>query len=174
MPVLRSVLRTAPVLSFVRLLVPVSFKDIPRIIRLGTDAEFYSGKFQWLPSDFEISEDGTDVRILSYINNLHPKTHSAAYKTISKIFAKFVPLFESTLTRMKADELIPVQIPLSAYALAILVCYVLRSGFMCDDLYAHLMQCPVLTYRTAFGYLARRMRCGAGIDRACFLGSDAR
>ncbi|KAI8922638.1 hypothetical protein BC831DRAFT_66906 [Entophlyctis helioformis] len=53
-----------------------------------------SNRFQWLPSEFRVHENGT-VSINSYINNLHPVWHNSLYKTIAKVFERFVPLFES-------------------------------------------------------------------------------
>ncbi|KAI3395618.1 hypothetical protein diail_1056 [Diaporthe ilicicola] len=48
----------------------------------------WSQKFQWLPCEVEFTEDsGTDVQISSYINNLHPTHHVAAYTAIEKIMA---------------------------------------------------------------------------------------
>ncbi|KAI8926191.1 hypothetical protein BC831DRAFT_504624 [Entophlyctis helioformis] len=54
---------------------------------------FTSDRFQWLPSEFHVHDDGT-VSINSYINNLHPIWHNSLYKTIAKVFERFVPLFE--------------------------------------------------------------------------------
>ncbi|KAJ2060532.1 hypothetical protein GGI08_003023 [Coemansia sp. S2] len=51
----------------------------------------------WLPTDFDVKEDGS-VTIRSYINNLHPTRYAALYQTISKVFAKFVPLLEQVTT----------------------------------------------------------------------------
>ncbi|KAJ2881671.1 hypothetical protein H4R27_003940 [Coemansia aciculifera] len=51
----------------------------------------------WLPTDFDVKEDGSVV-IRSYINNLHPTRYAALYQTISKVFAKFVPLLEQVTT----------------------------------------------------------------------------
>ncbi|KAJ2876040.1 hypothetical protein GGH93_001068 [Coemansia aciculifera] len=51
----------------------------------------------WLPTDFHVSDDGS-VTIPSYINNLHPVRYAALYQTISKVFAKFVPLLEQVTT----------------------------------------------------------------------------
>ncbi|KAI8928093.1 hypothetical protein BC831DRAFT_135169 [Entophlyctis helioformis] len=56
--------------------------------------QFISQRFQWLPSEFRVHDDGT-VGIASYINNLHPIWHNSLYKTIAKVFERFVPLFES-------------------------------------------------------------------------------
>ncbi|RDW56739.1 hypothetical protein BP6252_13994 [Coleophoma cylindrospora] len=51
--------------------------------------EFYhwSSNFQWLPCEAEFCEDqGTDVRITSYINNLHPSNKSL-YRGIEKLIS---------------------------------------------------------------------------------------
>ncbi|KAJ2831222.1 hypothetical protein GGI24_001644 [Coemansia furcata] len=53
----------------------------------------------WLPTDFHVGEDGS-VTIRSYINNLHPARYAALYQSISKVFAKFVPLLEQVATDM--------------------------------------------------------------------------
>ncbi|KAJ2826948.1 hypothetical protein GGI24_002779 [Coemansia furcata] len=51
----------------------------------------------WLPTDFNVNEDGS-VTIHSYINNLHPVRYATLYQSISKVFAKFVPLLEQVTT----------------------------------------------------------------------------
>ncbi|KAK6091534.1 hypothetical protein MT418_8542 [Batrachochytrium dendrobatidis] len=56
--------------------------------------EFISFKFQCLPSEFRVEQDGS-VTINSYINNLNPIWHRDMYKCIAKIFKCFVPMFES-------------------------------------------------------------------------------
>lgn len=56
-----------------------------------------STKFQWLPSEFNVDEDGK-VFIASYINNLHPETHADLYKSLASIFEEFVPMFNKVLT----------------------------------------------------------------------------
>ncbi|KAF8587909.1 hypothetical protein K439DRAFT_1385260 [Ramaria rubella] len=59
--------------------------------------------YQWLPVDVLISGHSAhcSAQFLSYINNLHPSPQSASgllYGTLERIFARFVPLFERTLT----------------------------------------------------------------------------
>lgn len=50
--------------------------------------EMWSQKFQWLPCEVEFTQDtGNEVRISSYINNLHPARHAATYSAIEKIIA---------------------------------------------------------------------------------------
>ncbi|KAG9123252.1 hypothetical protein FRC07_015187 [Ceratobasidium sp. 392] len=54
-----------------------------------------SRRFMWLPTDFQITTDG--AKALGYINNLHPITHSGLHKTIERIVAVYVPLFQHVL-----------------------------------------------------------------------------
>ncbi|RLN87130.1 hypothetical protein BBJ28_00025705 [Nothophytophthora sp. Chile5] len=62
--------------------------------------------YQWIPTDFLVQEaeggGSSGVRILSYINNLHPEHHEPLYDSIGKIFGHFVPLFERMLS-FRAD-----------------------------------------------------------------------
>ncbi|KAJ8324064.1 hypothetical protein O5D80_007275 [Batrachochytrium dendrobatidis] len=61
--------------------------------------EFISLKFQCLPSEFRVEQDGS-VTINSYINNLNPIWHRDMYKCTAKIFKCFVPMFESLFRTM--------------------------------------------------------------------------
>ncbi|KAM0791914.1 hypothetical protein ACM66B_004168 [Microbotryomycetes sp. NB124-2] len=60
-----------------------------------------STKFQWLPTDFEVSDDG-NVAIKSYINNLHPEKHKDTYDVLAQLFERFVPMFERVLSDCQA------------------------------------------------------------------------
>ncbi|KAH7337289.1 hypothetical protein B0J17DRAFT_616581 [Rhizoctonia solani] len=62
------------------------------------DAYYVSKRFQWLPTDFEVSEDGKSVKSVSYINNLHPLEHKGLHKAIEGLIAAYIPLFERVLT----------------------------------------------------------------------------
>jgi hypothetical protein len=57
-----------------------------------------SQKFQWLPTDFLVSDDGSSVKSVNYINNLHPDRHADLHKAIEDIIATYIPLFEHVLT----------------------------------------------------------------------------
>ncbi|KAH0360885.1 hypothetical protein KCU65_g9114, partial [Aureobasidium melanogenum] len=57
----------------------------------------YSEQFQWLPCDVYF-KDEDDVKIVSYINNLHPQEHPELYRVIEKIIAKAVPLWDQLLS----------------------------------------------------------------------------
>ncbi|KAJ2081079.1 hypothetical protein H4R24_002605 [Coemansia sp. RSA 988] len=64
---------------------------------IPNEHSFLSQKFCWLPTEFQVNDDGT-VAIQSYINNLHPVQHAAFYPTIATIFSKFVPMLEHVIT----------------------------------------------------------------------------
>lgn len=66
-----------------------------------------SKHFQWLPSEFLVDKNGR-VKIASYINNLHPHRHKDLYRTLEKIFGKFVPMFEKVLKRQQTPRRIRV------------------------------------------------------------------
>ncbi|KAG8684099.1 hypothetical protein FRC08_013905 [Ceratobasidium sp. 394] len=57
-----------------------------------------SRKFQWLPTDFVVSDDGKSVKSVSYINNLNPHQHFDLHTTIEELIGAFIPLFERVLT----------------------------------------------------------------------------
>ncbi|KIM72382.1 hypothetical protein PILCRDRAFT_99389 [Piloderma croceum F 1598] len=62
----------------------------------------FSQKFQWLPCEVAFSEND-EVKITSYINNLHPQHHKDLYGVIEKILAKVIPLWNMTLTPLQKD-----------------------------------------------------------------------
>jgi hypothetical protein len=53
--------------------------------------ERWSARYQWLPCEVEfINNSGTDVRITSYVNNLHPIRSRALYGTIAKLISQSI------------------------------------------------------------------------------------
>ena len=69
----------------------------------GSDSKIISGDYQWLPTDFSISEAG-DVECKGYINNLHPITHRQLYPAITSVLQRFVPMFERVLSDALSPE----------------------------------------------------------------------
>jgi hypothetical protein len=59
---------------------------------------FVSQKFQWLPSDFWVAEDGTVTLASPYINNVHPQKHVALQDVIPTLLGRAVPLWERVLS----------------------------------------------------------------------------
>ncbi|MER6521868.1 DUF4246 domain-containing protein [Streptomyces sp. NPDC001553] len=60
----------------------------------------FSEKFQWLPTDVDVSDDG-DVAFRSYINNVHPETHRELATVLPDVFARLRPLLENVLTDLR-------------------------------------------------------------------------
>ncbi|MEU7280214.1 DUF4246 domain-containing protein [Streptomyces sp. NPDC045431] len=70
----------------------------------------FSERFQWLPTDVDVSDEG-GAAFRSYVNNVHPETHHALAAVLPDVFARMLPLWENVLTdlrhprplRIKAD-----------------------------------------------------------------------
>lgn len=60
----------------------------------------FSEKFQWLPTDVDVSDDG-DVTFRSYVNNVHPVTHRELASALPDLFARLRPLLENVLTDLR-------------------------------------------------------------------------
>ncbi|MFE1345774.1 DUF4246 domain-containing protein [Streptomyces sp. NPDC058757] len=60
----------------------------------------FSERFQWLPTDVEVDEDGRAV-FLSYVNNVHPERHRELAAVLPELFARFRPLWENVLTDLR-------------------------------------------------------------------------
>ncbi|KAF4472606.1 hypothetical protein FALBO_493 [Fusarium albosuccineum] len=57
---------------------------------------FWSNKYQWLPSNIRVQDDGS-VRFTSYINGLHPNKYRDIYGTIEKLIEKALPAWDFCL-----------------------------------------------------------------------------
>lgn len=78
-------------------------------------AEMYlSKKFQWLPTDFDVSPNG-NVKAKSYINNLHPEEHKDIYPVLEEILEKFLPMFEEVVGDMAVFENKPKKLSADPY-----------------------------------------------------------
>ncbi|KAI0708765.1 hypothetical protein C8T65DRAFT_576187 [Cerioporus squamosus] len=62
-----------------------------------------SEKYQWLPTDFAVSESG-EVKPLGYINNLHPSRDAALYPSITSVLTRFIAMFERVLSDVRSPE----------------------------------------------------------------------
>ncbi|OMH82437.1 hypothetical protein AX774_g4077, partial [Zancudomyces culisetae] len=56
-----------------------------------------SEKFVWLPTEVDVNAE-RNTKILSYINNLHPKKYGKLYTCIEQVLGHFVPMFNKVLT----------------------------------------------------------------------------
>ncbi|KAG8949549.1 hypothetical protein FRC04_008482 [Tulasnella sp. 424] len=57
-----------------------------------------SEQFTWIPTDFDITEDGRSAKAVEYINNVHPSRHSDLHKVIEEVVARFSFLWDRVLT----------------------------------------------------------------------------
>ena len=92
--------------------------------------EPYSRKFQWLPCEVEFEEQHkaasqdrkasptdvsdvapAEVKIVSYINNLHPEVHKGLYTVIEEVIARAIPLWNVTLSALKTHHYSEPRIP---------------------------------------------------------------
>ncbi|MEU8433908.1 DUF4246 family protein [Streptomyces sp. NPDC029216] len=60
----------------------------------------FSEKFQWLPTDVDVSDDG-EVTFRSYVNNVHPELHRELLSVLPDLFARLRPLLEDVLTDLR-------------------------------------------------------------------------
>lgn len=86
----------------------------------GVDAwgrKYEKSIFQWLPSEFHVSESGK-VRIDSYINNLDRERYPGIYECLERMFERLLPMFEAVCGSLRNDlygascERLPDHIPL--------------------------------------------------------------
>ena len=74
------------------------------------DRNYYvSKKFQWLPSDFVVREDGSVALTSPYINNIDPKKHAALESVVPKLLERAVPLWERVLSDL-SRPLLPLRV----------------------------------------------------------------
>ncbi|MET9497828.1 DUF4246 domain-containing protein [Streptomyces sp. NPDC006552] len=60
----------------------------------------FSTRFQWLPTDADVSDDG-EVTFRSYVNNVHPERHRDLNAVLPELFARMRPLLENVLTDLR-------------------------------------------------------------------------
>ncbi|KAI4835262.1 hypothetical protein E4T44_08688 [Aureobasidium sp. EXF-8845] len=64
------------------------------------DEGTWSARYQWLPCEVDfINNSGTDVRITSYVKNLHPIRFRALYGTIAKLISRSIEPWNQILIK---------------------------------------------------------------------------
>ena len=66
----------------------------------GRERYDFSARFQWLPTDVDVSPDG-EVTFRSYVNNVHPERHRALAAVLPELFGRMRPLLENVLTDLR-------------------------------------------------------------------------
>ncbi|KIO21962.1 hypothetical protein M407DRAFT_28449 [Tulasnella calospora MUT 4182] len=64
----------------------------------------YSDEFAWIPTDFQLEENGTPATALGYINNVHPKQHKDLIRVIESLVGRFSLLWDKVLTDIHPDN----------------------------------------------------------------------
>ncbi|TLD32804.1 hypothetical protein PspLS_00257 [Pyricularia sp. CBS 133598] len=64
--------------------------------RASQSKSFWSGQYQWLPSNMCFQQDGS-LKFTSYINNLHPTRYPEIYKGIEILATKALPMWDQCL-----------------------------------------------------------------------------
>ncbi|MFF8507301.1 DUF4246 domain-containing protein [Streptomyces sp. NPDC015492] len=60
----------------------------------------FSERFQWLPTDVDVADDGA-VSFRSYVNNIHPEKHRDLLSVLPELVGRMRPLWESVLTDLR-------------------------------------------------------------------------
>ncbi|KAG9024292.1 hypothetical protein FS837_005422, partial [Tulasnella sp. UAMH 9824] len=64
----------------------------------------YSRKSSWIPTDFQLGENGAPAKALDYINNVHPDQHKELVSVIELLVGRFSLLWDKVLTDIHPDN----------------------------------------------------------------------
>ena len=78
----------------------------------SANPKFVSKRFQWLPSDFSVDDDGKVALASPYINNIHPVRHKELYSVIEEVLQHALPMFERVLSDL-LRPLLPMRVATS-------------------------------------------------------------
>ncbi|RAH42210.1 uncharacterized protein BO95DRAFT_467131 [Aspergillus brunneoviolaceus CBS 621.78] len=79
------------------------YEDLHRRPGLGGKESCWSNRFQWLPYEVRFKDTATaptnpiDIRITSYVNNLHPADYRQLYKHLEHLIARSIPSWNKVL-----------------------------------------------------------------------------
>ena len=63
-----------------------------------SENQIFESEYSWIPTTFQVSDDGMDIHIQDYINGLGPRNDfPTLYRLIEKLFLLALPHFEKTL-----------------------------------------------------------------------------
>ena len=78
----------------------------------GAGPKYVSRRFQWIPSDFSVDDDGKVTLASPYINNIHPTRHKEVYSVIPEILQHALPMFERVLSDL-LRPLLPMRVTMT-------------------------------------------------------------
>ncbi|KAJ7051810.1 hypothetical protein C8F01DRAFT_1262595 [Mycena amicta] len=76
----------------------------PSAAKLGVSRQFVSRRFQWLPSDFTVSPQGSVKLASPYINNIPRQHANALVPALEQIMTRAIPLWERVLSSLRAEQ----------------------------------------------------------------------
>ncbi|KAG8927824.1 hypothetical protein FRC01_006879 [Tulasnella sp. 417] len=68
------------------------------------DSWSYSDKFSWIPTDFQLGENGEPAKVLGHINNVHPEHHKELIPVIEGLVGRFSLLWDRVLTDLYPEN----------------------------------------------------------------------
>ncbi|KAG8912828.1 hypothetical protein FRC01_004876 [Tulasnella sp. 417] len=68
------------------------------------DGWAYSDQFCWIPTDFQLGENGAPAKALGYINNVHPQKHKDLIPVIEDLVGRFSLLWDKVLTDIHPEH----------------------------------------------------------------------
>ncbi|MFD3461156.1 DUF4246 domain-containing protein [Nocardia fluminea] len=87
--------------------------DAPWPSPANNDARYaYSQKFQWLPTDVDVTDTGEAI-FRSYVNNVDPARHHALASVLPDLFARMLPLLANVLSDLRRPR--PVRIDVNPF-----------------------------------------------------------
>ena len=103
----RTLVRREDTSEPVALEIPSAKESFPLTFALySNDIEnFISKRFQWLPSDFTVSDTGKVSLSSPYINNIHPTRHADLYTIIPEVLERALAMFGRVLSDLRRPPL---------------------------------------------------------------------
>lgn len=68
------------------------------------EAWAYSDSFSWIPTDFQLGDNGAPAKALGYINNIHPQHHKDLTTVIESVVGRFSLLWDKVLTDIHPEN----------------------------------------------------------------------
>ncbi|KAG8939524.1 hypothetical protein FRC04_006249 [Tulasnella sp. 424] len=68
------------------------------------EAWAYSDSFSWIPTDFQLGDNGAPATALGYINNIHPQHHKDLITATESLVGRFSLLWDKVLTDIHPEN----------------------------------------------------------------------
>jgi hypothetical protein len=86
------------------------------VVGYHSESQIFESRYSWIPTTFQVSDDGMDIHIQDYINGLGPRNDfPTLYRLIEKLFLLALPHFEKTLAHQFTPSESPSGMSVSKY-----------------------------------------------------------